>query len=83
VLLLLVLLCGGCREQGERHRCSCAFLTDFDDGSRREVTVCSPTAERAPAVARGCAQSGAPATIQDCTCTSLGGRCAVGACDVE
>jgi hypothetical protein len=75
----------GCQGQGAAYDCACTFLTDFDDAATHEVRVCAASAERAPAVARGCAQSGAPAPIEACTCKAAQSsvRCAVGECAVN
>lgn len=75
----------GCQEKGALYHCSCAFLTDYDDGAAQEVEVCAPSAERAPSVARGCAQSAAPAPIQSCTCKPApsAAPCAAGACGAK
>ena len=75
----------GCQEQGAAYHCSCAFLTDYDDGSTQEVEVCAQSVERAPAVARGCAQSAAPAPIQECTCkpATSSRPCRAGECAVK
>jgi hypothetical protein len=73
----------GCeKERGSHYACTCTFLTDFDDNSAHEVTVCSPSAERAPDFARGCAQSGAPAPVEKCACKveKEAGTCEVGLC---
>ena len=73
----------GCeKERGSHYACSCTFLTDFDDNSGSEVTVCSPSDERAPDFARGCAQSGAPAPVEKCVCKveKGAGTCEVGLC---
>ncbi|UQA59207.1 hypothetical protein [Polyangium aurulentum] len=81
--LLPALLLGGCREErGSTYLCSCSFLTDFDDGSTQEVTVCAPSDERAPGFASGCAQEGAPAPVERCSCRleKSGAGCKVGAC---
>lgn len=68
-LLLLLTLSAGCaKERGSTYRCTCSYLTDFDDGSTADVLVCSPTDERAPDFARGCAQLGAPAPVEKCSC---------------
>lgn len=63
--------------------CECTFVTDFDDDSRYDVEVCSPpAAETAAALARGCAQSGAPGPVQGCACRPVGelGACKGDAC---
>jgi hypothetical protein len=87
-LVLAALLCAfafatGCKEErGSTYACRCSFLTDFDDGSTQEVTVCAPSDERAPDFARGCAQAGAPAPVERCSCQldKSAAGCAVGAC---
>ncbi|MRG97982.1 hypothetical protein [Polyangium spumosum] len=81
--LAAAVLGSGCeKERGSPYACSCTFLTDFDDNSGSEVTVCSPSDERAPDFARGCAQSGAPAPVEKCTCKVErgAGTCEVGLC---
>jgi hypothetical protein len=85
VRVLVPLLAGAvlaaCDDRGHRVVCTCTFLTDFDDSSSRDVTVCAPTADRAPNVARGCAQSAAPAPVQRCTCKpEIGAPCTLGEC---
>lgn len=80
---LVAVLGAGCeKERGSPYACTCTFLTDFDDSSGSEVTVCSPSAERAPDFARGCAQSGAPAPVEKCVCKPErgSGTCEVGLC---
>ena len=64
-----LLLAAGCREEGRWYACSCTFLTDFDDPSGQRVEVCAPSAARAPGVAKGCAQTAAPAPVQGCACS--------------
>jgi len=65
-----------CRaEPGHTYACTCSYLTDFDDGAKTDVSVCAPTPERAADIARGCAQSAAPAPIQTCTCTPSASAC--------
>ncbi|HSN96824.1 MAG TPA: hypothetical protein VLS89_00955 [Candidatus Nanopelagicales bacterium] len=79
----LAALVPACRaERGAPYRCTCPFVTDFDDDSRQDVEICAPDADRAPAVARGCAQSGAPGPVQSCACRPAGepASCEVGAC---
>ncbi len=73
----------GCeKERGSPYACACTFLTDFDDASVHEVTVCSPSDERAPDFARGCAQSAVPAPVEKCSCKVVkeAGTCEVGLC---
>ena len=54
--------------------CICDFLTDMDGTSLQRVEVCGSTLATAEEIAVGCAQTGAPATIQRCRCTPLAGR---------
>jgi hypothetical protein len=78
--LFLGAAAAGCSaERGDVYDCACTFLTDFDDTSKHEVLVCAPSAERAPAIARGCAQSGAPAPVQGCACQ----KAAAAACTLD
>jgi hypothetical protein len=80
--LYSVLLLGCAKEKGSTYTCACTFLTDFDDGSSHDVTVCSPSDERAPNFARGCAQSAAPAPVEKCSCRveKKDSGCEVGLC---
>jgi hypothetical protein len=75
---------GACRPEGAWVACECTFLTDFDDTSATHVEVCAPSVERADEVARGCAQSAAPAPVERCACAAApvaaSERCAVGDC---
>jgi len=64
----------GCNKDdapGERFSCSCDFLTDMDDASVQKVEVCAESASVASERAVGCAQSGAPATVQACRCERM------------
>lgn len=82
-LLLSVAIAGCAKERGASYRCSCSYLTDFDDGSIQDVAVCAPSDDRAPDFARGCAQSGAPAPVDKCDCkrnVAAAGGCEVGLC---
>lgn len=83
--LLLTTLMTGCREHGTSWDCTCSFLTDYDDASTHEVRVCSADAGRVEAEARGCAQAGAPAPVQGCSCGQVEPRrdCLVGACETR
>ena len=65
--------------------CDCDFLTDMDDASKQLVQVCEITLDRAQSAAMGCAQSGAPATIQSCACRPAADPhgCKVGDCTVS
>jgi hypothetical protein len=85
VLAGVALSAAGCRPRGALYDCTCAFLTDFDYAVTQEVTVCAGSAERAVPEARGCAQTGAPAPIQGCSCrpASEGAECVVGECRVR
>ncbi|MEQ9317774.1 MAG: hypothetical protein RIF41_01400 [Polyangiaceae bacterium] len=68
---LLTLVVGGCKKDeppGHRFACTCDFLTDMDDASVQKVEVCAANESVARERAIGCAQSGAPATIQGCRC---------------
>ena len=75
----------GCQDEGQRFECRCGFLTDYDDSSVQAVEVCAANAGDAPAVARGCAQSAAPAPIQSCECgaSKNAAKCVVGKCEVN
>lgn len=64
----LALASSGCREQGSYYRCTCSFLTDYDDAASLSVAACSPSRELASSIGRGCAQSSAPAPVQSCAC---------------
>jgi hypothetical protein len=66
--LILVAATPSCERGGAPYDCACSYLTDFDDAAAQPTRVCSPAPERAPAIARGCAQIGAPAPIQGCSC---------------
>ena len=88
-ILAAVVLVGatsGCKDDpGASYACDCAFLTDTDDTSIQKVEVCESTPERAQQAARGCAQSGAPATVQSCSCTAKNEKkdaCKAGDCTV-
>ncbi len=78
LLALLVAAAAGCREEGAPYDCTCTYLTDFDDAAKQETRVCAASPERAPGVARGCAQAGAPAPIQECSCRPSVGTCVDG-----
>lgn len=78
VVALGAAACGEAR--GSAFACTCNLLTDFDDASKHEVIVCAPSAERAPTIAQGCAQTGAPAPVQGCVCAPRGEACSLGAC---
>jgi hypothetical protein len=71
--LILVAAAPSCERGGAPYDCACSYLTDFDDASTQPVRVCSPAPERAQAIARGCAQTGAPAPIQGCSCAPARG----------
>ncbi|WP_437717493.1 hypothetical protein WMF45_14435 [Sorangium sp. So ce448] len=80
-----MVLSSACRpEQGKPYRCSCTFVTDFDDDSRLDVEVCAPSDARAEGVGRGCAQTHAPGPVSGCTCGGAPDRgpCELGACHV-
>jgi hypothetical protein len=85
-LLAAALASAGCREQGSYYRCSCSFLTDYDDPARLSINVCSPSREQASSIGRGCAQSGAPAPVQSCSCdlepARAGVSCRSGDCEL-
>jgi hypothetical protein len=66
----------------ERFACDCQFLTDTDHVSSQPVSVCA-AATRVDAVARGCAQSAAPATVQGCACRATGEGCASESCEAK
>ncbi|NUQ76680.1 MAG: hypothetical protein HUU21_24335 [Polyangiaceae bacterium] len=76
----------GCREQGTYYRCSCSFLTDYDDAAKLSIAVCSPSREQASSIGRGCAQTGAPAPVQACACEPDAARsgvtCRSGDCEM-
>lgn len=76
----------GCRaEKGSGFRCSCTSLTDFDDALTVRVDVCETSVDEARGRAKGCAQSVAPAPVQDCACVASSeaarSGCHVGDCD--
>lgn len=78
----------GCKEaKGSLYTCDCPFLTDTDDTSVQKVEICESSPARAQSAAMGCAQSGAPASVQSCSCTpaprSSSGVCRVGDCAVR
>jgi hypothetical protein len=72
----------GCeRDRGKPYACTCSVLTDFDDGTKHEVEVCSPSPDRARDFGKGCAQSGAPAKVEGCVCRPIEGpACDLGRC---
>lgn len=77
----LALLASACDEPGRPFDCRCKVLTDFDDALTQDELVCAPNLERAAAVARGCAQSSAPAPVQGCSCRPVeGAACVTGKC---
>lgn len=86
-LLLVIVALSGCKKDGpvERFACDCPFLTDFDDGSAQRVEVCATGISHAVEVARGCAQSAAPAPIQSCTCRPSKQKtaCKAGYCEAK
>ncbi|MBW2527096.1 MAG: hypothetical protein JRI23_23140 [Deltaproteobacteria bacterium] len=69
-------------DRGKSFDCRCHFLTDFDDPSTQAVEICAASDEEAGQVARGCAQSAAPAPIQSCSCTPAPSStpCSKGSC---
>jgi hypothetical protein len=80
------MLVSGCDDKPPAvvYDCDCPFLTDTDDTSIQKVEICETTPIRAQSAAVGCAQSGAPATVQSCECkrsekqrTCRAGDCAV------
>jgi hypothetical protein len=82
--LLLVVALGGCpADSGPKARfsCVCRFLTDTDGTSEVVVDLCAKDAAAAEARAPGCAQAGAPATVQGCSCSAATGPCAAAAPD--
>jgi hypothetical protein len=70
--------------EAQRWGCDCTFLTDMDDSSAQKIEVCESTKERAEAAAVGCAQSGAPARVERCSCAAVAGgpACRAGDCTV-
>ncbi|HVY45491.1 MAG TPA: hypothetical protein VHB21_06405, partial [Minicystis sp.] len=72
----------GCERGGRPYTCTCSVLTDFDDATKHVVEICSPTAARAAEFAKGCAQAGAPAKVDACTCEPVpsGAACDLGRC---
>jgi hypothetical protein len=67
--LAAALTLAACRsEQGSPYRCDCSFLTDYDDAATIAVRSCAPSRDLASTIARGCAQSGAPAPVDKCSC---------------
>lgn len=83
--LALALLVGCGRGEGRAHVCECSFLTDFDDPSHVVVEACAGSAVEANDVARSCAQSGAPAPVERCTCapSPSNSACPEGQCSVR
>ena len=80
------LLTSACKKDArprQRYACTCDFLTDMDDASVQKVEVCAHDESVARERAVGCAQSGAPATVQACRCepSSVPG-CPPGDCQV-
>lgn len=68
-LTSLVTAAGGCRaREGQAFRCTCSFLSDYDDDWEHSLVACGDGPEHAASVARGCAQASAPAPIQHCRC---------------
>ncbi len=87
-LLALVAACSCSRDNKplQRYECTCSFLTDFDDPSGQSVVICQTDRQRAEAAAKGCAQSAAPAPVQQCRCSvaSKGAEaCKSGYCHVK
>ena len=82
---LVALLLTGCPSldggEGRPFECSCHYLTDFDDASKVDVSICAAP-DRAVGEAKNCAQPAAPAPIQTCTCTPAASAppCRPGAC---
>ena len=78
----------GCERRAEalaRFSCRCSFLTDTDDTSELRVEVCARDNASADNEAVGCAQTGAPATVQGCRCDAMSGAqpCKERACQVH
>ena len=74
--LALATLSLGCERRAEevaRFSCRCSFLTDTDDTSEQRVEVCARDLAAAENDAIGCAQTGAPATVQGCRCGAMSG----------
>ncbi len=70
-LLLLVASCSRSQaSQGKWTSCSCPYLTDFDDRATHNVEVCSPSPEKAPALAVQCAERLAHGHVDACTCAA-------------
>ncbi len=86
-MLGVAVIGAGCDDKppGAVYGCDCSFLTDTDDTSTQKVQICEITPERAKSAAMGCAQSGAPATVQSCLCKRLEKQpaCRVGDCAVR
>jgi hypothetical protein len=86
-ILCLLLSSSGCDddEKATRYACDCTFLTDTDDASIQKVEICEKTPERARSAAVGCAQTGAPATVQSCACEPMPAAsvCRTGDCAVR
>jgi hypothetical protein len=56
----------------------------MDDQSELRVEICAESQALADQVAVGCAQSGAPATVQKCRCETMDApRCPAGDCKVH
>jgi hypothetical protein len=84
-LLAVGAACKRSASDGQPFSCDCELLTDTDGVSSVKVTICEADPSVAERAARGCAQSGAPAQIQSCSCQSIPGTasCQPGSCKVE
>jgi hypothetical protein len=79
---LAALAAASCARDGGSYACSCEYMTDYDDTYGVQVAICAATAERAPGLAKDCAEPGAPAPIQRCSCAAVANAppCKEGAC---
>ena len=75
----------GCARDGTGYACTCELLTDRDDIFNVQVDICAANDQRAPGLAKNCAESGAPAPIQRCACVAVtdGPKCKEGACKLK
>jgi hypothetical protein len=81
LLGLALLIAGGCRRApagplpGDRVRCSCTYLTDYDDTATVGVEVCVPKGADLDREASQCALGSAHNHIDRCECGRPSGPC--------
>ena len=82
---IALLAAAGCAKDGTSYACSCDYITDYDDAYGVKVSICAATDERAPQLAKNCAEQGAPAPIQRCSCAAdtTGKKCKEGECALK